>query len=183
MRELALNILDIAENSLAAGAKLIEIALFVDFEKDEMRIAIKDDGCGMDEDTLARVTDPFTTSRTTRPVGMGVPLFKYSAESAGGMFFIASEKGKGTTVTATYCISHVDRMPLGDFGGVILQLITMNEGVDFYISVESSGRVGALDTREVRGILGDVSFREPEVRAFLREYIQENLVSIYGGRL
>ena len=89
MRELALNILDIAENSLAAGAKLIEITLLFSQSKDSMRISIRDDGCGMDEETLQKVTDPFTTSRTTRKVGMGLPLFKYSAESAGGSFSVA----------------------------------------------------------------------------------------------
>ncbi len=183
MRELALNILDIAENSLAAGAKLIEIVLGVYREKDEMSIMIRDDGCGMDKDTLSRVTDPFTTSRTTRSVGMGIPLFKFSAESAGGTFSIFSERGKGTKVLATYRISHIDRMPLGDFGGVILQLVTMNEKVDFLVTVKSSERQETLDTREVRNILGEVSFREPQVRAFLKEYIQENLVSVYGGRL
>lgn len=183
MRELALNILDISENSLAAGAKLIEISLTADFAKDRMKIEIKDDGCGMDADTLSRVTDPFTTSRTTRSVGMGLPLFKFSAESAGGSFHIESEKGKGTSVTAEYRISHIDRMPLGDFGGVVLQLVTMNKGVDFRVFVGDGERSGVLDTREVRGVLGDIPLDAPEVRAFLKDYIQENLVSIYGGRL
>ena len=100
MRELALNVLDIAENSLAAGAKHIEIGLTADFSADTMRITVADDGCGMDEETLKKVTDPFTTSRKTRSVGMGLPLFKYSAESAGGKFSISSEKGKGTKVSA-----------------------------------------------------------------------------------
>ena len=92
MRELALNVLDIAENSLAAGAKLIEIVLSFNLAKDTMRILICDDGCGMDEETVKKVTDPFTTSRTTRSVGMGLPLFKYSAESAGVRFSISSRK-------------------------------------------------------------------------------------------
>ena len=183
MRELALNILDIAENSLAAGAKLIGISLTADFDEDRMEVGITDDGCGMDKDTLARVTDPFTTSRTTRSVGMGLPLFKFSAESAGGRFHIESEKGKGTSVTAEYRISHIDRMPLGDFGGVVLQLVTMNQGVDFRVAVKVGKAEGVLDTREVREILGDVPLDAPEIRAFLRDYIQENLVSIYGGRL
>lgn len=184
MRELALNILDIAENSLSAGAKLVEIGVSADFAADRMVIRIRDDGCGMDKEMLARVTDPFTTTRTTRKVGMGVPLFKFSAESAGGRFDIRSEKGKGTEVTAEYVISHVDRMPLGDFGGVCLQLVTMNPAVDFRIRAEGDGKEGVLDTREVRAVLGeDVSLSAPEVRAFLKDYIQENLVDIFGGRL
>lgn len=184
MRELALNILDIAENSLAAGAKRIEILVSADFERDRCVIEIRDDGCGMDEEMLARVTDPFTTTRTTRKVGMGIPLFKFSAESAGGSFTIRSKKGKGTEVRAEYQISHVDRMPLGDFGGVVLQLVTMNPGVDFLIRAENGDCSGKLDTCEVREILGEnISFTLPEVRAFLKEYIQENLVEIFGGRL
>ena len=92
MRELALNVLDITENSLSAGAKLIRITLDIRFAEDAFSICIEDDGCGMDEPMLARVTDPFTTTRTTRKVGMGLPLFKYSAESAGGSFSISSRK-------------------------------------------------------------------------------------------
>ncbi len=183
MRELALNVLDIAENSLAAGAKNIEILLWADFGEDKMRIDIKDDGCGMDEETVKKVTDPFTTSRKTRSVGMGLPLFRYSAESTGGRFEIRSEKGKGTEVFAEYRIGHIDRMPLGDFGGVVLQLITMNPQVDFLVTVECLDQKGALDTREIKEILGEIPLDTPEVRAFLKDYIRENLVSIYGGRL
>ena len=183
MRELALNVLDIAENSLSAGAKNIAIALRADFERDEMEICIRDDGCGMDAQMLARVTDPFTTTRTTRKVGMGLPLFKFSAESAGGDFFVKSEKGKGTEVCARYKISHIDRMPLGDFGGVVLQLITMNPGVDFLVKVECDGKKALLDTKEFRAVLEGIPLDAPQVRSFLRDYIQENLVTIYGGRL
>lgn len=184
MRELALNVLDIAENSLRAGAKLVGITLEADFAGDRMAITIEDDGCGMSEQMLAAVTDPFTTTRTTRKVGMGVPLFKFSAESAGGSFSIRSREGEGTCVQASYQISHVDRMPLGDFGGVVLQLITMNPDTDFRIVVREGSREGVLDTREVKQILGEgIPLGTPEVRAFLKEYIQENLVSIYGGRL
>ena len=165
MRELALNVLDIAENSLAAGAKLIGITLDARFRDDVFSLCIEDDGCGMDAEMLARVTDPFTTTRTTRKVGMGLPLFKFSAESTGGRFEIRSEKGKGTRVFAEYRISHIDRIPLGDFGGVVLQLITMNPEVDFVVRVRSEETEGEL------------------VRAYIKEYIQENLVTIYGGRL
>ena len=184
MRELALNILDITENSVSAGAHLIEIDVLADFSRDAMAIRIRDDGCGMDEQMLATVCDPFTTTRTTRKVGMGLPLFKFSAESAGGTFSIRSEKGKGTEVTATYRIGHVDRMPLGDFGGVVLQLVTMNPHTDFVFTAQNGETVGKLDTRELREILGeDIPLGAPEVRSFLREYIQENLVDIFGGRL
>ncbi len=183
MRELALNILDIAENSLSAGAKLVEIRVIADLPADRLTISVRDDGCGMDAEMLARVSDPFTTSRTTRKVGMGIPLFKFSAESAGGSFDIRSEKGKGTLVTAQYSVGHVDRMPLGDFGGVVLQLVTMNPAVDFYVLAKNGESEGVLDTREMREVLGDIPLSHPEVRGFLKDYIKENLVDIFGGRL
>ncbi len=184
MRELALHILDITENSVSAQAKHVEISLDVDFERDRLVIAISDDGCGMDEEMVKKVCDPFTTTRKTRSVGMGLPLFKYSAESSGGSFSIRSEKGKGTRVQAEYRISHVDRMPLGDFGGVVLQLITMHPEVDFRFSVKNGERSGQLDTAELKEILGDTAaLNEPAIRNFLREYIEENLVSLYGGGL
>ena len=184
MRELALNILDIAENSLSAGAKLVQVRVEADFAADTMRISVRDDGRGMSAEMLARVTDPFTTTRTTRKVGMGIPLFKYSAESAGGSFHIESEEGVGTYVCAEYRIGHVDRMPLGDFGGVALQLVTMNPQTDFCIVARADEAEGVLDTREIKEILGeDIPLSAPEVRAFLKEYIQENLTDIFGGRL
>ena len=183
MREISLHILDILQNSVAAGADVIRTDICFDSGSGLLKIDIADNGCGMDEETLAKVTDPFTTSRTTRSVGMGIPLFKYSAESTGGNFGIFSEKGKGTRIFAEYVIGHIDRMPLGDFGGVVLQLVTMNPSVDFTVTVEADGRKGVLDTSEIKEILGEIPLDMPEVRAFLKDYIQENLVSIYGGRL
>ena len=125
MRELALNVLDIVENSLAAGAKLVKVALTVRLCDDFLSISIEDDGCGMDETTLAKACDPFTTSRTTRNVGLGLPLFRFSAESAGGAFSIESKRGEGTRVEATYRIGHIDRRARHardqrNFGGYLL---------------------------------------------------------------
>ena len=86
-------------------------------------------------------------------------------------------------VTASFVRSHIDRMPLGDFGGVVLQLITMNPGVDFLVKVECDGKKALLDTKEFRAVLEGIPLDAPQVRSFLRDYIQENLVTIYGGRL
>ena len=109
MRELALNILDIAENSVKAGASLVRV--LVEAKDGRLTIEISDNGCGMDAEFVKRVTDPFTTTRTTRKVGMGIPLFKMAAEMADGTFSITSEKGVGTTVTATFVLDHIDRAP------------------------------------------------------------------------
>ena len=114
MRELSLNVLDIAQNSISAGASEVEITVEEISSASKMTIIIKDNGCGMDEETVRNVMDPFYTTRTTRKVGMGVPLFKMAAESTGGSFDIVSELGVGTTVTAVFGLSNIDRMPLGD---------------------------------------------------------------------
>ena len=184
MPEISLNILDVAGNSIRARAALVEITVDVQPADDTLAVTVKDNGKGMTEEEVSHVEDPFFTTRTTRKVGLGIPFFRQAAVSAGGSFQIDSEKGKGTTVRAVFVLSHIDRMPLGDFGGVCLQLVTMNPAVDFRIRAEGDGKEGVLDTREVRAVLGeDISLSAPEVRAFLKDYIQENLVDIFGGRL
>ena len=119
MPELSLNVLDVTENSTRAGAKLVSIRVTADHGSDTLTIQIEDDGCGMTKEQVEQVTDPFFTTRTTRKVGLGIPFYKYAAESTGGSFSIASEVGKGTTVTAVFTLSHIDRMPLGDISSTI----------------------------------------------------------------
>ena len=77
MKELSLNILDIVENSVKAGATLTEI--LIEESSDILTITVKDDGCGMSDEIEKQVTDPFYTTRTTRKVGLGIPLFKMLA--------------------------------------------------------------------------------------------------------
>lgn len=123
MTEISLNVLDVSENSTRAGASLVTILVTADTVHDNLTIVIADDGCGMTAEQVAHVTDPFFTTRTTRKVGLGIPFFKYAAESTGGSFLIESEPGKGTTVTAVFGLSHIDRMPLGDMNATIHNLI------------------------------------------------------------
>ena len=175
MPEISLNILDVAENSVRAGADLIRITVSAKPEDDTLTVVIADDGCGMSKEQERQVTDPFYTTRTTRKVGLGVPFFKQAAEGTGGSFRIESEKGKGTTVTAVFGLSHIDRMPLGDISSTIHTLIVFNEKIDFVYTYEYGGRSFTLDTREMREILGtDVSFAGPEVSSFIREYLETN---------
>ncbi len=174
MTELSLNVLDVAENSVKAKATLIEISVCSDTVKDLMTIVIKDNGCGMDEEQLKRVCDPFYTTRTTRKVGLGVSFFKLAAESAGGEFEITSEKGVGTTVTATFVISSIDRMPLGDMTSTMHSLITLNTDTDFVYRYRVDEREFVLDTRELREILEGVPFNVPDVSDYIREYLSEN---------
>lgn len=181
MRELALNILDIAENSVKAKARLVQI--LVQARDNILTIRIVDDGCGMDAEFIARVTDPFTTTRTTRKVGMGIPLFKMAAEMAGGSFDIVSEKGKGTAVTATFVLNHIDRAPLGDLADTVVTLLDEDSGTDFVFEVRIDEKEFLFDTRELRKELDGVPVNEPEVLVFVREMIKENIKDIGGEKL
>ena len=182
MPEIALNILDIAENSVRADASLIGITVSVQPEEDTLTVSIKEDGCGMTTEQAEKVQDPFFTTRTTRKVGLGVPFFKQAAESAGGSFQIGSEEGKGTEVTAVFRLSHIDRMPLGDISSGSNTLIVFNEQIDFRYTYGYGEKKFVLDTREMRAILGtEISFREHEVSAFIREYLETNKEETDGG--
>lgn len=182
MKELSLHILDVASNSISAGATTVIIDVIYDFPADLLTIKIVDDGCGMTEEMLSRVTDPFTTTRTTRKVGLGLPLFKQSAEMAGGQFTIQSQRQVGTTVQATYVISNVDRMPLGDLADSICGLIQMKGSVHFILNYAVDEKSFVFDTDEVKHILGEVSITENEVLEFLKQYINEGIFTTNGGR-
>lgn len=182
MPEISLNILDIAQNSVKAGAKLVLIAVQADQTSDTLTVIIEDDGCGMSEEQLKAVTDPFFTTRTTRKVGLGVPFFKLAAELAGGSFDIASEKGKGTKVTAIFGLSNIDRMPLGDMCGTMHTLITMNGDIDFVFDYHVDDKGFVLDTREFRSVLEGVPFNVPEVSQYIKEYLEENIQQTNNGK-
>ncbi len=181
MPEISLNVLDVAENSTRAGASLVQITVDADFEKDRLSITIADDGCGMSAEQVKQVTDPFYTSRTTRKVGLGVPFFKYAAESTGGSFSIESREGVGTTVTAVFVLSHIDRMPLGDITSTIHTLVVYHPETDFLYRYTYNGHSFALDTREFREILGDVPFDTPEISEYIKDYLTENKQEADGG--
>ena len=173
MRELSLNVLDIAQNSIAAGATLVTVEVTEDTTADRMAIRVEDNGRGMTAEQVRRVQDPFYTTRTTRKVGMGVPLFRMAAEMAGGGLTIRSVPGEGTRVEAEFVRSHIDRMPLGDMVDTMVTLIRMNPQMDFLYRRQLDGREMAVDTRELRGVLGDVPLNEPDVMDWIRDYIAE----------
>jgi len=179
MLELSLHILDIANNSVKAKASLIEISVEENVEKNFLRIIIKDNGCGMDEDFLSQVTDPFKTTRTTRKVGMGLSLFKAAAENAGGSLEIKSEKGVGTEVSVNFVYDHIDRQPLGDIAETLTTLISGNSAVDFVYRHIVNEKEFTLDTRKIREILGgDISLGSPEIVIWMKDYIREGLGEI-----
>lgn len=159
MKELSLNVLDVAKNSVKAGAALTEITIT---ETDEtLELKISDNGCGMMPDFLKSVADPFTTTRTTRKVGLGIPLLKLQAEQTGGSFSIESRHeslypdNHGTVTAALFYKNHIDMTPLGDIVSSIVTLIQGNPDIDFLFTHTTPDRVVTLDTRELREILGD----------------------------
>ena len=183
LTELSLNILDIAENSVKVGAPLTEITVAADFSKNLLEITVRDNGCGMSEEQVQRVIDPFYTTRTTRKVGLGIPFFKESAEAAGGNFYIESKLGVGTTVKASYELDNIDRMPMGDLAATIHTLVTMHDELDFLFTYKVNGNEFMLDTRELREILGDISFKEYEVSNYIKDYLKENISSVTGENI
>ncbi len=178
MKELALHILDITQNSITAGAKNIGIYIMEDEAANTYAIRVEDDGCGMSKEMVQRVTDPYVTTRTTRKTGMGIPLFMHSAEQAGGLLKIESEPGKGTTLEALFEHNHIDRPELGDMAGILTILIGGSPDIRFRYHHQKSEQEFALDTNEIREILEGIPVNEPEVLRFIREMIRENLQKI-----
>lgn len=174
MEEISLHILDIVNNSIKAKSTLIEISISIDVLLDNMIVIIKDNGIGMSTTTLEQVIDPFYTTRTTRKVGLGIPFFKLSAESTGGNFLIKSWENEGTYIEASYVLSHIDRLPLGDISSTIQTLITFNESIDFLYSYSIANNNFTLNTRELKETLGGISFNNLEVYNFIKSYLQEN---------
>lgn len=174
MPEISLNVLDVAENSIRAEASLVQILVTVDLEGNRLEIQIKDDGKGMTEEQMAKVTDPFFTTRTTRKVGLGIPFFKLAAEATGGSFQIESRVGEGTDVTTIFQLDHIDRMPLGDINSTIHTLIVYNPQTDFLYRYTYGSESFELDTRQMKEILGGVPLDAPEVSAYIKEYLDEN---------
>ena len=179
MRELSLHILDLAQNSLTANATRLDILIRIDHEKDNLSITLADNGKGMAPDFLKSVTSPFTTTRTTRKVGLGIPMLKQSAEMAGGTFGIESEIGKGTWIHASFDLSNIDCIPMGEICDSLVTLIVLNpETPDFVFQAFAPEKEALFDTRQVREALGGVSLAEPEVAAWIKESIDEEFKPI-----
>ena len=173
MKELSLNILDITENSVKAKATLTEISLIEDNET--LTLKITDDGCGMPEEIVKGVTDPFYTTRTTRKVGLGLPLLKMAAEQTGGGIEIKSSQGEdhGTSVTAVFYKNHLDFTPLGDVISTVTTLIQGHPDTDFLFIHTKNGNEVRLDTRELRQVLEGVPLNTYDVIQWINEYLRE----------
>lgn len=172
--EISLNVLDIAQNSISANATEIQIRLKRDTKENRLEVLIQDNGKGMSEEMVQFVIDPFFTTRKTRKVGLGIPFFKEAAECTGGLFQIHSVEGVGTEVKAVFCTDHIDCMPVGDMNETIHTLVVFNEHIRFLYEYIVDDKSFCLDTDQIRQIVGDVSFQEPEIAGFLKAYLTEN---------
>lgn len=176
MKDLSMHIMDILQNSTRAKAKLITLEVLLDSAQDTLTLIFKDDGCGMDEETVRKVVNPFFTTRTTRKVGLGLPLLKQNTEQTGGSMNIISKVGEGTTVTAVFGLTHLDTPPMGDLAGTVVLTISANPEIKFIFHYKRDDEVDyVLDTDEVYEVLDGMSINDPDVIASLKEMIEENI--------
>ncbi len=178
MNDLSLHILDIVQNSISAGATLITIAIAENRADDLLTITIEDNGKGMTKEQVERVTDPYFTSRTTRKVGLGLPLFKQSAEQSGGALTVESVVGSGTKVVAVFTYKHIDRPALGDTANAVMLLVSANPSIDFIYRHSVDSQDYTFDTREVKEVLDGLPLNDAQVIKMLTEMIRSNLDEI-----
>ncbi len=175
MKDLSLHILDIAQNSIVANATKIGITVSENEKHNCLTIVIEDNGSGISPEVLEKVTDPYTTSRTTRKVGLGLPLLHDACRQTGGKLTVESTVGKGTKVMAELGLSHIDRQPIGDIVGVLLLLISSNPKIDFTYKHVRNEKFYIFSTVEVKEILGEIPINSPEVIRMLRDMLGSNL--------
>jgi anti-sigma regulatory factor (Ser/Thr protein kinase) len=178
LKELSLHILDIAENSVNAGAEKIEISVIENLKKDKLSISIIDNGKGMDAEMVRRVTDPFITTRTTRKVGLGIPFLKEAAEACQGGLKIESKPGAGTKIDVEFQRSHIDRMPLGDLTTTFLNLLIGYPKVNWVFKYQVDEHTFQFDDRQVKKTLQEVPLSDPLVIAYLKQVISSGIKEV-----
>jgi anti-sigma regulatory factor (Ser/Thr protein kinase) len=178
LREIALHLLDIVENSVAANAKAITLTVEEDLQNDRLRLAVQDDGKGMDEKLVARLGDPFATSRKTRHVGFGIPFLKAAAEACDGSLRITSAVGKGTRLEVDFQRRHIDRAPLGDLAGTVLTLVVAYPNIHWVFSYRADDAAFVFDNEPITEILGEVPLTEPAILAFVREMLEQGVAEV-----
>ncbi len=178
MEELSLHILDLVQNCVEAGASEISIAITECRRENRLTVKISDNGRGMDQATVAAVTDPFFTTRNTRKVGLGIPLLKAAAEQCNGSFTIESSPGQGAVVVASFVLDHIDRAPLGSMADTLAAVFAVYH-VDIHYRHEVDGRVFVLESKEIKRLCGD-EIRHPRIIQWLRAYIEEHEKQVGG---
>lgn len=183
MRELALHILDIAENCVTAKADLVRISVHENTHTDKFSFSVSDNGKGMDEEMVKMVTDPFVTSRTTRKVGLGIPLLKAAAEACNGGLTISSALSKGTKISCWFQRSHIDRMPLGDIVNTVTMLVIGYPDIHWIFRYEFNEAMFEFDDEFFKSELGDIALSEPPIIRFLRDHLKEGIEGVQGDVL
>lgn len=173
-----MHILDIVQNSISAGATRVTLTVDEAPAADLLTIAIGDNGKGMTPEQVSRLADPFFTSRTTRRVGMGIPLLMDSARQSGGDVRIESEPGKGTEVTAVFRYSNIDRPPLGDVANALMLLVSSNPDLDFLFTYRYDGEEYLFDTSDVRDVFGKGALKDLTIIRNLEKMIKDNMREI-----
>lgn len=181
MKEIALHLLDIVQNSVTAGAAHVSIAF--DLDRDGMlSMSVKDDGCGMSREFLDKVRSPFTTTRSTRKVGLGIPLLMQNTMLSGGDVQIESEPGQGTVITARFGTGNIDCLPLGDLASTMASIIMGSpDQPEFSLTCRSPKGEMSFSTEEIRPVLDGVSLAEPGVVQWIKESLEEEITPILGG--
>ncbi len=181
MRELSLHLLDIAENSVAAKASQIKITVVEDRQADLLQMSVEDNGKGMTAEMAAQVTDPFVTSRTTRKVGLGIPLLKEAAEACNGSLKFISAVGVGTTRVVQFQRSHIDRMPLGNLADTFFHLLIANPSIHWLFIYRVDARSFEFDDAPIKAELEGISLTEPAVLSYLRQTIDTGILETANG--
>ncbi len=175
MKELSLHILDIVMNSVRAEASKLGVSIIENVNEDILSIIITDNGFGMDEKMVESVLDPFTTTRTTRKVGLGIPLFKANAEGCNGDFTITSELNTGTTVTAKFQLSNIDRPILGDIASVITMIFCSHTDIEVSFIYTKDSNPYSISTSQIKNELNGVSMQDLEVKSLIEDIINSEL--------
>jgi hypothetical protein len=181
VRELALHLLDIAENSVAAGAKNVTLTVEEETQADRLRLCVEDDGWGMDEQMAAAALDPFVTTRTTRKVGLGLPLLKAAAEACNGWLKLTSRVGEGTRLECEFQRSHIDRMPLGDVAGTMLALEIGAPQIHWVYRHRADAAEFVFDDQPIKDELGDIPLTEPGILSYIRATLQEGVAEVQAS--
>lgn len=179
MKDLSMHILDILQNSVKAGATCISTEITENLSENLLSIKISDNGCGIPADMLEKIRDPFTTTRTTRKVGLGIPMLEQTCVQCGGRLEIESAEGQGCTVEAVMRHENIDRPPLGDVASTMHMLVVTNEDIDFIYKHIKNGAEFILDTVQIKEVLGGVPLSEPAVSEWLDGFIREGLDGLH----
>lgn len=179
MQDLSLHVLDIVENSIAAGAGNIKIIIDENIKKDVLTLKIQDDGAGIDTESLTKVLDPFYTTKEVREIGLGLSMLAQATKEADGSFNIESQKGKGTVITATFVYSHIDRKPIGNMADTLISLVVAKGvDIDFIYEHHKNSHSFIFDTRTIKNELKDLPIDNPEVINHLRNALIEEFEKI-----